>query len=277
MDKPLFVGQRKPAVIRRENVGTKTRRVLVLPDIHLRPACNGVASGEDTETLAAVQRYAARYKWDEVVLLGDLLDFDCISSHNANKLRVVEGKRIQKDYDHANRFLDSLQRATGDAAVTIIEGNHDERVERYIDAHPELEGSLEVSDRLNFKRRGIRWVRYWTKGEVYSIGNAYFIHGLYCNKYHAERHASEFGSCIFYGHTHDVQEMPKSLKGANKTIIGQSLGCLCRYEQPYMRGRPSKWQQAFGVFHFQPNGFFNHYVTRIFDHRFVSPEGELCK
>ena len=273
---PFKLSSRKPAVIRREPL-QKSRRVLVLPDIHLRPACNGVPTGEDTDSLAAVMRYVSRNEWDEVVMLGDLLDFDCISTHNKNKLRLEEDKRLQKDYDHANRFLDTWQKATGKAKWTILEGNHDERAERYVDANPVLEGSIEVAGKLDFKARGIQWVRFWTKGEVYSIGTAHFGHGLYCNKYHAERHASEYGVCFFYGHTHDVQEMPKSLRGADKTIIGQSMGCLCRYNQPYMKGRPSKWQQAFGVFYFQPSGFFNHYVVRIFDHKFISPEGEFCK
>jgi hypothetical protein len=273
---PFKLSGRKPAVIRREPA-QKSRRVLVLPDIHLRPASNGVPSGEDTESLAAVERYVSRYKWDEVVVLGDLMDFDCISAHNAQKLKLVEGKRIQKDYDHGNRFLDRWQRATGSAVWTLIEGNHDERIERYIEANPVLEGSVEMAEKLNLAGRGIRWVRFWTRGEVYSIGNAHFIHGLYCNKYHAERHARDYGVCIFYGHTHDVQEMPQTLRGSDKTIVGQSMGFLGRYDQPYMKGRPSKWQQAFGVFHFMPNGYFNHFVVRIFDHKFISPEGELCK
>ena len=263
-------------MIRRE-APRKNQRVLVLPDIHLRPAMNGVPSGEDTETLSALQRYVANYPWNQVVMLGDLMDFDCISTHNINKLRLVEGRRIQRDYDHGNRFLDSWQRATPGAVWTLIEGNHDERIERYIDANPALEGSLEVEAKLDLKSRGIRWVRFWSKGEIYSIGNAHFGHGLYTNKYHAEKHAAEYGVCFFYGHTHDVQEMPKSLRGADKAIVGQSMGCLCRYDQPYMRGRPSKWQQAFGVFHFRPDGFFNHYVVNIFDHGFISPEGEYCK
>jgi len=205
------------------------------------------------------------------------MDFDCISSHNVNKLRLVEGQRIQKDYDYANDFLDTWQKATKGATWTVIEGNHDERIERYIDANPALEGSIEVAKSLHFKERGIRWVRFWTKGEIYSIGNAHFIHGEHTSKYHAEKTASEYGVCVFFGHTHDCMCIPKSLKGADKSIVGQSLGCLCRYNQPYMRGRPSKWQQAFGVFHFQPNGFFNHYVVTIFDHKFISPEGEYCK
>src|SRR5579885_506194 len=262
----------KPAVIQRDPP-KKAKRVLVLPDIHLRPSLNGVPSGEDIETLSSVQRYVARYKWDEVVQIGDLIDFDCISSHNAHKLRVIEGRRIQKEYDYGNRWLDSWQKATGGAEWTILEGNHCERVERYIDANPALEGSLEFDKQLQLKQRGIRWVRFWTKGEIYSIGNAHFIHGQHTNKYHAEKTAAEYGVCVFYGHTHDVMCVPKSLRGADKSILGQSLGCLCRYDQPYMRGRPSKWQQAFGVFHFQPDGFFNHYVVNIFDHKFISPEG----
>src|ERR1035438_2762283 len=78
---------------------TKNLRVLVLPDLHLRPACNGEPSGEDVQSLAAVERYVKDYKWDEVVQLGDLMSWDCISSHNLKNLRAVEGRTIQKEYD----------------------------------------------------------------------------------------------------------------------------------------------------------------------------------
>lgn len=217
----------------------------------------------------------ADHEWDEVVYLGDLMDFDLISSHNKENLRATSGKLIRREYDYGSEFLDRQQKLAPKAKFTLLEGNHDERIERYMDANPQLEGMLEMEQGLQLRMRKIKWVRFWTKGEIHKIGKAKFIHGLYTTKYHASKHAEAYGDNIFYGHTHDVQSHSKELAGADKTIVAQSMGCLCRYDQRYMRGKPSKWQQAFGVFYFFPDGHFTYYVIRIFKHRFVAPDGTV--
>lgn len=252
----------------------QVKNVLVLPDLHLRPPSGKVRSGEDIGTLAAVEQYARTVQWSEVVMLGDLMDLDCISAHNSKKPRLVEGARLQVDFDYANAWLDRWQNnVCPGAAWTLIEGNHDERLERYIDAFPALEGKVELESNLHLEGRGIKWIRYWSAGELYHIGNAYFGHGRSTAKYHAEKHVNEYGVCFYYGHTHDVQEMPRVFLGNDKTLVGKSMGCLCRYDQPYMKGRPSKWQQAFGHFRFWPNGYFNEYTVKVFSRGFVGPDG----
>lgn len=254
--------------------GSQIKRVLVLPDVQ----CywdDGVA-GVDLKTWKAVLEYAKDFTWDECVIVGDFLDFNCISSHNEKKPRLNEAQRISLDYEVGNQLLDELQAALGKKTkVVLIEGNHEYRMQRFVDACPQLEGSLEVEVGLNLETRGVKYVKFWSDGSVYKIGKACFIHGRHTNEFHAKKHVIEYGTNVFYGHTHDVQSYAQVLKGDNKTIVGQSLGCLCVYNLPYMQGRPSKWQQAFAVFHFFPDGYFNYTITRIFNHRFVSPEGKL--
>jgi hypothetical protein len=240
---------------------------LALPDLHF-PV-------EDRRSLAAVEKYAAEYEWDKVVYLGDVMDFNCVSSHNINNLRAVEGQTLQADYDYANGVLDRHQEIFGDAQLVMLEGNHDYRVERYIDANPRLRGSIEVAKGLRLAERGIKWVRNWSNGTVYRIGKALFTHGIYTNEHHAKKHVQRYGENTFYGHVHDVQSFSQVLYGDNSTIVGQSLGCLCDYAQAYMQGKPNNWQQAFGVFHFMEDGLFNYFVPRLFKHRFVSPEGKV--
>ncbi|MHC4621321.1 MAG: hypothetical protein ACYTEQ_26560, partial [Planctomycetota bacterium] len=99
---------------------------------------------------------------------------------------------------------------------------------------------------LHLDERGIKWVRSWSKSELYKIGKAIFHHGPYSNMHHAKKTALNYGEPTFYGHTHDIQAFSEIQHGNNKTIMAQSLGCLCEYEQPYIRGRPTRWQQAFG-------------------------------
>lgn len=57
--------------------------------------------------------------------------------------------------------------------------------------------------------------------------------------------------------------------------MGQSIGCLCEYDQAYMKGKPSNWQQGFMVLFLLPNGNYMYYTPRIFDHKFIGPDGVL--
>lgn len=236
------------------------RNVLVIPDIHF--------PFEDRQTLTAIEQVMADRPWNEIVQIGDFMDLNCISTHNIHKLKSIEGQTLAHDFDVANEALDRWQRLAKKAKITILEGNHDERMLRYIDANPQLAGTMEVPRLLSLKKRGIQWVPNWSTGAVHQIGNANFTHGQYTNEHHAKKHVSRFGVNVFYGHTHDIQAYSLVLLGEDKTIVGQSLGCVCRYDQTYLQGSPTNWQQAFATFHFFPDGFFTYNVIRIFKHRF---------
>ena len=241
----------------------KIHRVIVLPDPHF-PAHN-------PKSIAAVKSLMKGNRFDEWICLGDLMDFNCISSHNIGNLRAVEGQRILSDYKIAGEFLDRqtalLRRNNKNAKMVLIQGNHDERVSRYIDANPAVEGMLEVEIALELARRKIEWVPFWTKGTVYRIGKASFIHGTYCCDHHAKKHCMAYGTNIFYGHVHDVQSYSLVRYGA-ETLIGQSLGCLCA-EQPWMRGRPDRWVQSVSIFQFDTDGNFQYEVLRITDGKII--------
>lgn len=246
---------------------TGVSQVIVLPDIHIPE--------HDERSLSAVMDYIKDQKSVfAVVLLGDLLDLNCISAHNKTNLRAVEKERLRSDYAKTHGFLSRLRGILPRAAHMVwLEGNHEERIERLINSVPSLEGVLEVETQLDLKALRCDWVRFWSRGESLDIGKATFIHGLYINEMHSKKHVLAWQKNVFYGHTHDVQSYPLVSRGDNHTKVGQSLGCLCKYAQSYMKGRPTKWQQAFGVFYFQPSGHFNYYIPQIFNHTFVGPNG----
>lgn len=234
---------------------------------------------EDKKTCRAIDRYIDDVEtiggWDGYINLGDLADLNTVSSHNKNNLLAVEGARLQKDFDAVNRFWDNRNIQFEGKPQFWIQGNHEYRLDRYLQVHPELIGSLDFVTKCDLAKRGVTWLPFWEKGETLEIGNATFIHGLYTNKHHAEKHAQAYGRPVFYGHTHDLQQHSIVRNGDNKTVVGQSLGCVCDYRQSYMLGRPNRWQQAFGVFRFFPDGNFTYCIIPIFEHRFVSPDGEI--
>jgi hypothetical protein len=173
---------------------------LILPDLHVPE--------HDGRSLAAVEQFMADYRWDGIVNLGDFLDLSCISSHNIGKLRLVEGQRVQQEYALASqildRHLDIIRAKNPNARYIWLMGNHEYRVDRFIDANPALEGLIEIPVALDLKRRGVEWIESWSKGHVFKLGKATFTHGKYTNDHHAKAHALKFGFDIHFGHLHDL-------------------------------------------------------------------------
>lgn len=244
-------------------------KVIVIPDLQ--------CPFEDKKSLAAVEKYMASSLWDEVIYIGDFLDMYPLASFNRNAMRKVEGKTVQKEYDAGNVILDRhqslIRKRNPKAKFTFLVGNHEDRIRRYIDEFPQLEGILNIEIGLRFKQRGIKAVWCYPKGEVYSIGNAYFHHGLYTGQNPAKKMVENYGVNIFFGHVHSMETHSKVLWGKGKAVVGQSLGCLCRYDLDYVGQNPKSWQHGFGVFFFLPNGQFTYYTPRIFNGVFIGPDG----
>ena len=245
------------------------RRIVLIPDIHY--------PFEDRKACESVLKYCAANHVDEFVQLGDLLDINSVSAHNKGKPRLVEGERLMKDYTYAGKRLDEWTQAVRtkntDCTLALLQGNHEQRVNRFVEEHPALEGLIEPHIGLDLKRRGIRWIESYPKGELYKSGHMYAHHGLYCGSHPAKKHVDHYGVNIFTGHCHTVQVHSKVLHGKNKTLIGATIGCLCRLDMPYLLGAPTAWQTAFAVIHMLPNGFFSWNIVSIFNGEFVGPDG----
>lgn len=229
----------------------------------------------DSKAVQNVLNYAKDYKPDTILLNGDILDCDSISSHVKGNLRAIEGKTLRKEYDEGERFLEKLRDSCPKSRVVWLEGNHEFRVQRWLDEHPQAQGLLEVPNGCHFESWKVEWLPSWSQTKVFKKGKANFVHGLYTGKHHASKMVQAFGCNIFYGHLHDTESAALVTLGDNTTKVAHSLGCLCKYRQYYLKGRPTNWQQAFATFQFRDDGFFNYNVVRVFNGKFVSPEGEV--
>jgi hypothetical protein len=155
-------------------------------------------------------------------------------------------------------------------ATPLLEGNHDYRIERYLDLHPELSGMLEVDKVLRLKERGIRWVKSWSEGEIFSLGKCWFHHGLFCNDHHAKKMLQRFNHSILYAHVHDIQLYSSHAYRPQDVMIAASLGCLCKIPQRYLRGAPTRWSQAVTLFTFdKATGHFQFDILRLNDHKLI--------
>lgn len=247
------------------------KRYLILPDLHV--------PNHDTKALSAVLKYAKKYQWAGVVQLGDFLDVESISAHNRGKPKLVEGKRLQDEYRAGRRVLDMIQRATDFAKFHYIQGNHEHRIDRFLEEHPQLEGIVDVPLGLGLKERRIDFIRSWEDmTKILRIGHAHFHHGHSLSRNHTAAMLRLFGTNIFYGHVHDMQQASAKILGKDKHIIAQSCGHLADPKKlTYTRQAPNNWQSGFIEMHVLPNGYFHHYCVRIFNGEFVGPDGKHYK
>ena len=125
----------------------KAMKVMVIPDTQVK-------LGVPIKHLLAAGHAMLRYRPDIVVHLGDHWDMESVSSYSS--AIEVEGKRIIKDIEAGNRALMVLMKPLHDynhkqreqkhaqykPRLIMLRGNHENRLSRYVEAHPALEGII---------------------------------------------------------------------------------------------------------------------------------------
>lgn len=247
----------------------RNERWFIIPDLQI--------PYHDQRSLRAVLEYASENHWDGFIQLGDYMDWDFISRWTRENARAAERQRFFEHYMVGNAVLDDIMNAcrkqNPNAKGLVLEGNHDYRIEDWINRVPAMEGLIEMETNLRFAERNMTYWKYWQHKQPYVIGKAWFIHGEYIGTHHAKKTADSFHRCVFYGHTHDRQLYTKTTVSED-SVQCESLGTLSVRELAYMGKKPSNWMQCFAEFTFRPDGSFNHWTTNIIDHRFIAINGK---
>ncbi len=256
----------------------KYERWIVTPDLQI--------PREDMRSLAAVEAYMRDVQVSDRPFtgwlnLGDFLDLPQLSTHVLGREASELGREsVWQAFEDGKTILRRHRAIMASAGVpfemVLLEGNHDYRGKAYADRYPQLKELLDVKLQLQLDEMGIRFVEADGRGEVFVKGDAGFVHGNYVSQNHAKRMADVYcrnGLSIYYGHVHDVMEFPLVTRG--KTLVAKSLGCLCDYDQPYLRGRPTNWQQAFSEFCFFEDGTHQEVTVKIRESGFLGLNGKF--
>ena len=220
----------------------------------------------DEKAVDCAIKIMSDYKPHRIILMGDFLDMTPVSHWLKDKQRVLENKRLLKDYEGANKLLDHIVSKAGKQLkeVIYIRGNHEEWLEMYIDKHPEIEGLLELEENIKLSNKKIS-LQFVEMNKFYKIGKLYVTHGLYTNKYHAAKTLENVGKSVIYGHTHSIQMMSKAGMIDDDKHISMSIGCLCNKSPSYMKNRPHSWIHAIATVDVLTNGNFTPHVIPIYD------------
>lgn len=148
----------------------------------------------DVGALALAHRVAKALKPDVIVFIGDWADCYSISSHAKTPNRLAN---LQSEIQVATEKLDDF-RGLSDARV-FCEGNHEFRLDRYIEARaPELFGLVTMRELLGVEKT--EWVPY---REIKRIGKCAFTHDVgHAGKLAIGHSLAAYGGNLVFGHTH---------------------------------------------------------------------------
>lgn len=135
-------------------------------------------SEEDLEYMLWIGHYIAEKQPDVIIHIGDHYDFPSLSSYDKGK-SSAEGKRLVKDIEAGNIGFEYLNMAMQkhkdyNPRKIFCLGNHEHRLDRYIDDNPELIGTL-GTDFLPFNKYGWEVHPFLKPVEVNGI---FFVHYL---------------------------------------------------------------------------------------------------
>ena len=241
-----------------ENLVEQMEKTMVVSDIH----------GEfvDESAYAIALAYMKDYKPDKVVINGDLGDFYSISDFDKNpdrKTKLVDDKKVMRE------ILYDIRKTAGKACeITLIEGNHENRLQKFLWRNPQLEGldELYIPKLIGVKDFNVKYVgadrEYWKKtmGHL-NVGNATITHGdSRLNGVKGGQNASyntakQSGRDVIIGHTHRLKM--NYFTNFNQSVVGIECGCLCQVPGT------ADWQQGFVTFETEKGKNYNYRLHNI--------------
>lgn len=212
---------------------------------------------EDKRAVRNIINFIGDYEPDEVIQIGDLVDYPAPSRWTAGTRYEFAGGVI-RDSEYAKTNFMAPLRAVYDGPLKILKGNHDERPEKYLEKNAPALAADDVHYRfeslLDFDGFGAELAEpYYPFAPGWVAIHGHESPGL--NQVAgrtAAMKAKKAGVSLVMGHTHRLAVSPEShgFGGKLKTIYGFEVGHLMDVRKAgYLKNGPANWQRGFGLFY----------------------------
>jgi len=247
------------------------KRAIVTPDKHFPLA--------DKKAINVLCKSIEIVKPNIYVDLGDVGEWEGASHWQWRKKKrpplEYQTPFIDKDIIGVNKGMDQIDESLDKANCKekhMIEGNHDDWMNRFVEEHPYME-KYRFEKCVNLKERGYQ---YHPVGRYYKIGKLALYHGHhFAGINHTRNHLMRLGTNVMYGHHHDIQQSSVThLDGAKSAW---SIGCLKNMNSEnndFLQHRMHNWSHAFAIVDFYDKGYFTVHVIQIINGK-TSLWGEL--
>ena len=249
------------------------KRVIVTPDKHFPLA--------DKKAISCLTQSIEIVRPDIYIDLGDVGEWHGCSHWQWRKKKrpplEYQTPFIDKDIKDVNKGLDIIDESLdkiGCQDKHMIEGNHDDWMNRFVDENPFLKG-YRFEKCVNLEKRGYK---YHPIGRYFQIGKLALYHGHhFAGINHTRNHLMRLGKSVMYGHHHDIQQ--SSVTPLDGVKSAWSIGCLkdmTAETNEWLGGRQHNWSHAFAIVDFFEKGYFTVHVIQIINGK-TSLWGELIK
>tara|TARA_R110000824_G_scaffold7817_2_gene35311 strand:+ start:10709 stop:11911 length:1203 start_codon:yes stop_codon:yes gene_type:complete len=309
------VQQAAPVTIRHVPKSKKAKRryqtAVILPDpqIGFRMYEDGQMDPfHDEDAMQVALQILRDLAPDQIINLGDFLDF---AEFGKFELEPAFARTTQAAVDRGHQFLCEQRANAPDAAITLLEGNHDRRLHKAVTNNTAAALHLKRADapedwpvmsvpfllRLGEDHLNVGYVGGYPAGIYWVNENLACIHGHTTRSRGSTVAAvvDDERTSVIHGHIHRIELQHKTrrtFEGAKRSLAA-SPGCLCRIDgavpstkgstDPH--GRPvnatEDWQQGMAVVEYEVgDGNFNVELVpisrgeAIFRGRYYSVPGE---
>ena len=202
------------------------------------------------------EEFLNKEKPDQIILAGDIADIHALSTHRKDRNWV---SKFHKEIESVQRWLQLLRELAPTAEIKYLIGNHEMRIENYLDTKaPELsllevgrwnhilglsDYNIQVPKKDVFVPCGQGQRCLIRHGHEGKFGLSKFAGGL------ALRMAENRGVNVFCGHTHKLGVLV-GLSGG-KLVYGYEGGFGANLRHPlmgYVKGKNMPWTHAFTYF-----------------------------
>lgn len=242
--------------------------ILVIPDSHVH--------SEDTPLgrFFTAGEIALEEKAHTIVIIGDFVSFDSISFHAKRGSLEKEGLRLKKDLDSGVEAFKMLMQPIFEynkkqrkqkgkqykPTIIYTKGNHENRLDRFIEENPVLEGMFELEQGFN----DVYPVQFYEYGKYAEVSGILFTHipmkggRPLATRINSTGQALELvDKPIVYGHTHRLEIKQRTRVGSNKLITAVNVGCFFPGIPGYMTNDKASWWKGLVLLEDYASGEFN--------------------
>ncbi len=207
---------------------------------------------------------------DEVVLGGDIVECGgWLAKHQDIGFVATCDYSYQEDIRAAAWFLDELQKAAPRAEFHYLEGNHEDRVERWCVDQTMSHGRDAEFLRTAFSpmallRLAERGIPYYRRTEIYGtglprgwikLGKMSFTHALAYSKNAARDAAQKTAGHVTFFCTHREDTATIVFPGIG-IVKAFNPGCLSQMQPIWKHSDPTSWSQGYGIDFIAKSGNF---------------------
>ncbi len=242
-------------------------KLLLIPDTQVKPGVN-------IDHLAALGHWIADERPDVIVHIGDHWDMPSLSSYDKGTAKI-EGKRVKEDIEVGNYAMQVLLQPMRDLQARQREGhrkvyqpemhfhmgNHEHRINRYENSHPEVQGFMGL-DRLD--------LRDWTI-HPFLVPNV--IEGVhFCHYFSNPNSGKPFGGTmefrlnktkrsIVFGHEQGFKYAQDAC--GDRIIHGLMAGSFYTHDEDYKGPQGNRHWRGYCVLHNVKDGEYDLQAVRI--------------